>query len=111
MALGNRRCFGACPLYAKTARSIRVSFPKLTYTSASSVLGLVARNLLTLSIFGSCAPRLLDSDAAERKVDMFVTKKDGRMSRILTIVAAQLGLVQSSGDRASVVQHMLDLCA
>jgi hypothetical protein len=32
------------------------------------------------------------------------------MSRILTIVAAQLGPVQSSGDRGSVVQYMLDLC-
>jgi hypothetical protein len=76
---------------------------------SASILGLVARNLLTLSIFGSCAPRLLDSDAAERKVDMFVTKKDGRMSHILTIGAARLGPIQRSGDRASVVQRMLDL--
>jgi hypothetical protein len=38
---------------------------------------------------------------------MFI--KDGRMSRTLTIGAAQPGPIQSSGDRASVVQRMLDL--
>jgi hypothetical protein len=51
--------------------------------------------------------RLPDRDAAERDVDMFI--KDGRMSRILGIGAAQLGPIQRSGDRASVVQRMLDL--
>ena len=53
--------------------------------------------------------RLLDSDAAEREVDMFVTKKDRRMSQILTIGAARLGPIQWSGDRASVVQRILGL--
>jgi hypothetical protein len=38
---------------------------------------------------------------------MFVSQKAGRMSRILTIGAAQLGPAQRSG--ASVVQRMLDL--
>jgi hypothetical protein len=54
--------------------------------------------------------RLLEGDAAEREVDTFISQKDGRMSRILTIVAAQPGPVQRCGDRASVVPHMLDLC-
>ena len=49
--------------------------------------------------------RLPDRDAAERDVDMFI--RGGRMSRILTIGAAQLGPIR--GDRASVVQRMLDL--
>jgi len=40
---------------------------------------------------------------------MFISQKDGRMSRILNIGAAQLGPIQRSGDRASVVQRMLDL--
>jgi hypothetical protein len=40
---------------------------------------------------------------------MFIPQNDGRMSRILTIGAAQLGPIQSSGDRARVVQSMLDL--
>jgi hypothetical protein len=40
---------------------------------------------------------------------MFISQKDGRMSRILTIGAAQLGPTQRSGDRARVVQRMLDL--
>jgi hypothetical protein len=53
---------------------------------------------------------LLEGDAAAREVDIFISQKDGRMSRILTIVAAQPGPVQRCGDRASVVQHMLDLC-
>jgi hypothetical protein len=53
--------------------------------------------------------RIPDRDAAEREVDMFISQKDGRMSRILTIGAAQLGPIQRSGDRASVVQRMLDL--
>jgi hypothetical protein len=43
------------------------------------------------------------------KVEMFISQKDGRMSRILTIGAAQLGPTQRRGDRASVVQRMLDL--
>ena len=51
--------------------------------------------------------RLPDRDAAERDVDMFI--KDGPMSRILTIGAAQFGPIQRSGDHASVVQRMLDL--
>ena len=46
---------------------------------------------------------------AERDVDMFISQKDARMSRILTLAAAQPGPVQSSGDRARVVQSMLDL--
>ena len=51
--------------------------------------------------------RLPDRDAAERDVDMFI--RGGRMSRILTIGAAQLGPIQRGDDRASVVQRMLDL--
>jgi hypothetical protein len=35
--------------------------------------------------------RIPDRDAAEREVDMFISQKDGRMSRILNIGAAQLG--------------------
>jgi len=35
--------------------------------------------------------RIPDRDAAEREVEMFISQKDGRMSRILTIGAAQLG--------------------
>src|SRR5258705_13912766 len=53
--------------------------------------------------------RIPDRDAAEGEVEMFISQKDGRMSRILTIGAAQLGPTQRSGDRASVVQRMLDL--
>jgi hypothetical protein len=53
--------------------------------------------------------RLPDSDAAKRDVEMFISQKDGRMSHILTIDPAQLGPIQRSGDRASVVQPMLDL--
>jgi hypothetical protein len=62
-----------------------------------------------LGIFGSCAFRIPDRDAAEREVEMFISQKDGRMSRILTIGAAQLAPTQRSGDRARVVQRMLDL--
>jgi hypothetical protein len=50
-----------------------------------------------------------DRDAAERDPDMFNSEKDGRMIRILTVGAAQLRPIQRSGDRASVVQRMLDL--
>jgi hypothetical protein len=54
-----------------------------------------------------------DRDAAERERererDMFISQKDGRMSRILTIGAANSGPIQRSGDRASVVQRVLDL--
>ena len=53
-----------------------------------------------------------DRDAAERereRGDMFISQKDGRMSRILTIGAANSGPIQRSGDRASVVQRVLDL--
>jgi hypothetical protein len=53
--------------------------------------------------------RIPDRDAAEREVEMFISQKDGLMSRILTIGAAQLGPTQRSGDRARVVQRMLDL--
>ncbi len=53
--------------------------------------------------------RIPDRDAAEGEVEMFISQKDGRMSRIHTIGAAQLGSAQRSGDRASVVQRMLDL--
>jgi hypothetical protein len=53
--------------------------------------------------------RLPDRGAAERDVEMLISQKDGRMSRILTISAVQLGTIQSSGNRASVVQPMLDL--
>jgi hypothetical protein len=53
--------------------------------------------------------RLSDRDAAERDLDMFNSQKDGRMIRILTVGAAQLRPIQRSGDRASVVQRMLDL--
>jgi hypothetical protein len=38
---------------------------------------------------GSCS-RKAHGDAAERDVDMFIPQKDGRMSRILAIGAAQL---------------------
>src|ERR1700738_4021381 len=41
--------------------------------------------------------------------DTFISQKDGRMSRILTIGAANSGPIQRSGDRASVVQRVLDL--
>jgi hypothetical protein len=44
-----------------------------------------------------------------QKPDMFNSQKDGRMIRILTVGAAQLRPIQRSGDRASVVQRMLDL--
>lgn len=37
-----------------------------------------------------------------------VSQQLERMSHILTRGAAQLGLIQSSGDRARVVQHMRD---
>ncbi len=40
---------------------------------------------------------------------MFIPQTDGRMSRILAIGAVRLGSIQRSGDRASVVPHMLDL--
>ena len=55
-----------------------------------------------------------DRDAAEKerereRGDMFISQKDGRMSRILTIGAANSGPIQRSGDRASVVQRVLDL--
>jgi hypothetical protein len=53
--------------------------------------------------------RLPDRDAAERDVDMFSSQKDGRMSRIVTIGAAQLGPIQRGGDRARAVRSMLDL--
>jgi hypothetical protein len=53
--------------------------------------------------------RIPDRDAAETKVEMFICQKDGRRSRILTIGGVQLGPTQRSGDRASVVQRMLDL--
>ena len=52
--------------------------------------------------------RIPDRDAAEGEVEMFISQKDGRMSRILAIGAAQLETIQSSGDRASVVQPMPD---
>jgi hypothetical protein len=53
--------------------------------------------------------RIPDRGAAEREVEMFISQKDGRMSRILTIGAAQLGPTQRSGDRASVIERTLDL--
>ena len=53
--------------------------------------------------------RLPDGGAAERDVDMFISQKDGRMRCILAIGSAQLGPIQMSGDRARVVQSMLDL--
>lgn len=81
---------------------------KQTCTSASAILDQVARNLLAWGIFGSCVPAS-GPRAAEREVEMLISQKDGRMSRILSIGAAQLGTIQSSGDRASVVQPMLDL--
>jgi hypothetical protein len=40
---------------------------------------------------------------------MFISQKDGRMRCILAIGSAQLGPIQMSGDRARVVQSMLDL--
>ena len=52
--------------------------------------------------------RIPDRDAAEREVDMFISQKDGRMSRILNIGAAQLGPIQRSWG-ASIVQRMLNL--
>jgi len=58
--------------------------------------------------FGSCAPGFRIA-TRPREVDMFISPKDGRMSRILTIGAVQLGPIQRSGDRANVVQLMLDL--
>jgi hypothetical protein len=48
----------------------------------------------------------MDSDAAGT---CSFSKKDGRMRRILSIGAAQLGPIERSGDRAGVVQLMLDL--
>jgi len=53
--------------------------------------------------------RLPDGGAAERDVDMFGSHKDGNISRILAIGAAQPGPIQGSGDRACVVQSKLDL--
>jgi hypothetical protein len=50
-----------------------------------------------------------DRDAAEGKVEMFISHIDGRMSRILTIGAAQLGPTQRRRDRASLVQRLRDL--
>jgi len=35
--------------------------------------------------------RIPDRDASEREVEMFISKKDGRMSRILTIGAPNSG--------------------
>jgi hypothetical protein len=52
--------------------------------------------------------RLLDSDAAEKEVDMFISQKDGPMSRILTLVPPNSGRSKGAGI-ASVVQRMLDL--
>jgi hypothetical protein len=46
--------------------------------------------------------RLPDCDAAETDVDMFISQEDARMSRILTIAAAQSWPIQSSGDQAGV---------
>jgi hypothetical protein len=40
---------------------------------------------------------------------MFVFQKDGCKSHLLTMGAAQFVPIQSSGDRARVVQSMLDL--
>jgi hypothetical protein len=59
-----------------------------------------------LGISGSCAFRI--PDAAEREVEMFISQQGGRRSRILSIGAAQLRPTQRSGDRARVVQRMLD---
>jgi hypothetical protein len=53
--------------------------------------------------------RLPDGGAAERDVDMFSSKMDGRMRPILAIGTAQPGPIQGSGDRARVVQSMLGL--
>jgi len=52
---------------------------------------------------------LPDSDAAKRDVEIFISQKDGRMSHILTIDPAQLEPIQRNGDRASVVQLLLNL--
>jgi hypothetical protein len=53
--------------------------------------------------------RLPDGGAAERDVDMFSSQMDGRMRRFPAVAAAQPGPIQGSGDRARVVQRMLDL--
>jgi hypothetical protein len=39
---------------------------------------------------------------------MLISRKDGRMSRLLTIGAVLIGTTQGSGDRAAVVQPMPD---
>jgi hypothetical protein len=72
---------------------------------ASHLLGLLARNLLTLGHRRLVRSRLLDSDAVEREVDLFISQKDARMSRIFTIGAAQFGPIQRSGDRARRLAH------
>jgi hypothetical protein len=47
----------------------------------------MAQNLLTFGIFDSCAPGFRTA-TLPREVDMFVSQKAGRMSRILAIGAA-----------------------
>ncbi|HXQ06155.1 MAG TPA: hypothetical protein VN831_15595 [Bradyrhizobium sp.] len=60
-----------------------------------------------MGIVGPCATGF--RAATERDVDMFSSQMDERMRRILAIGAAQPGPIQGSGDRARVVQGMLDL--
>src|SRR5258705_11895089 len=48
--------------------------------------------------------RIPDRDAAEGEVGLFISPKDGRMSRILNIGAAQLPPAHRSGHRATVAR-------
>jgi hypothetical protein len=77
-------------------------------TSAPSVLGSGAK-FACIRHLRHVRFRIPDRGAAEGKVEMFISQKDGRMSRILTIGAAQLGPTQRRRDRASLVQRLRDL--
>jgi hypothetical protein len=61
-----------------------------------------------MGIFGACVPASGPRRGRERRRDVD-SQKDGCTSRFLSIGAAQSGTIQSRGDRASVVQPMLDL--
>ena len=79
--------------------------------SRAASLDLVARNLLAWGI-SACAFRLPDRSAAETDVEMLISQKDGRMSRILSIGDVRVGMIQGGGGgggRARVVQPMPDL--
>jgi hypothetical protein len=80
-----------------------------TCTSAFSIPGVVARNLLTSVSPARALPGFPERDAAARDVDMVIFQNAPRISRILGIGGAQLGPIQMSGDRARVVQPMRGL--